>query len=1399
MAYTDADIEASRRANNVPDEAIAVRTSSGGFIFINPNQPGAQESIRRYQTGELTGGPEEVAGQSGTVLRSLPPAPPPPPAPVYTPLPQPPIALPPAPTPTPPAPPPQVPQPGPTVIEVTTERDYEARSQFVINFTVRPAVPAFPVPGFKTRQTSLRIVPVPVRLRQAFQNIMKDLLSGKVDSFFDEERVMKTVLNFGNDYQTIMTNWMYDPRDKRNATILAKLYRPLPPEVAVQDEVWISRELAPTVIDRIFADYAVVEPPKLYLRPPNRDVKITGRNGSNIDNQNLRTLLSSGSFDLVRPSDPVLEEWFSYDVNQTELNIKYNDYRNFVFFGSAANKLTAFVNKLKTIENLDKIIALNSSSLAGTGSAFITGSLPYLSVKKLADERLDLVRSFDPYERFLYYQSGSAYSSSPVTNDREDEIYFHEDATWPKIGGVVAPVASASAWLERQLEIATAYDQFNQNALINTIPQYLKNDDQSQEFLTFLNLVGHHFDELKTYIDAMDVIYDRQSDPAEGMAPDLVWNLAESVGIELPNQYAVKSLVDYTIGEVGTVSPKVYRQVAAETWKRFLHNQIYTMKTKGTKASLRALANTYGILPTTLEIRESATPGTDGNIPNFEIFEEQTNALDLVLPAYIRIPWATSSLDNLTTQLRFATTSTTGSVLFNGSTWAIALQPLTGSFGRVELRNASNVTVASSSYFEVFSGEFFSVMVRKNPSNISFYVKRAEGEDIVDNFETTIPSASLDLSSSAFMNLGGSGSFYGPAFVGYIDEFRVWGEVTSDETFDEQVRYPGLYNGNTTTSTRDALWVRLSFNKPQNLGVSSSIPNESPYARQLLPSNPLKAFTAVGFPNQPQYPNSMEVITREVLRYAPNAGASQFSTNKVIIVDDAQPLTFGDTGIPVLSPKKSMVPVSQKIDNGNRPTNIVGFFFSVTDAINDNIIRSLGTIDLQDLLGDPADQFNTNYTILEQLNQLYWDSYAYNYNINSFVDFVRDLLGPMFKQARQLIPVRAKLLGGIVHEPHILERNKLKNRPMNVTAGRLTRDTSDTQNLEATPIERDGFIVFGGEVDDLNANFIMDDIYDAFAENPQYEGTLVQSDILEVSADNPTYEGDAILVDEDIIFADYATFDEQTNLVNFTQDLLSRYGVSSVLELSELQKAELSRLLAAYRSPSSIDFGQLLEDSKKKADATLPVENFFPTVVNPVSDFDDLAAYSYFTDPNGLWSVPGIDYVRVNQSVLRDRGTWTTGTAYSRNDFVLQTGEVGDATNGNDLEFVCVATDDQFISYVPPFLDTAHWKAMKYVPVESRVLKEVILYSGSVSVAPSGSLYENPIGYQPQHYRNARDMRRGILNPRWYGCIQTDTSTTDGKPAVETTFTAGDRLVVSNPGEPVQPQNNQVGPILDVQ
>ena len=1384
--YTDEDISFLRQGISVPPNFVPVRTQIGGVVFVDQAR---QDVIDAYQTGVFTGAIDEAIPQ-GVFVRILAPPDATTPPQVLSPLPV--VYDIPSTTETPIQTVPLIQKPPQEAITPapvsTSERFYEARTQITINLNVIPQIPQF-AEVIDIRPASLRVSPLPLRLRDSFESVMKDLLSGKVDSFYDEERVMKTLLNFGNDYQALITNWIYDPTDSTNQTILVKLYRPLPDDIEEKDQLWIARELAPTVIDRVFADFTAAEPPKVFLRPPNRDITVTGQNGSKVDNRNLRNLLSSGTFDPVRPTDPVLEEWFSFDVNQTELNINYADYREFIFFGGAEARLNAFINKLLTIENLDRVITINSSSLALTGSVSVTSSLPYQSIRRLANERLDLIRSFDSYERFLYYESGVPYSSSLTTDDHDDEIFFNVDCTWPKISGSVMPVASASVWIAEQQLIARSYDSANQNSLVNTLPQYLQNDAESQDFRTFLNLVGHQFDNIKIYIDKMDVIYDRGNDPSKDISVDLIWSLASNFGIDLPNQYSVKSLVDYTIGETASVTPKIYHRVAAETWKRFLHNQIFMMKTKGTKASLRALINAYGILPSTIQIRESATPGTDNTEPVFELIEEQTNALEFTLPSYVQIPWATSSLDNRTIQLRFATTAQSNGVLLNGNNFAICLEPVTNTFGRVVVKDATATTIVSSSILDVFSGNFYSVMLRNNGSDMTFAVKRAEGADIIDSFVASIATSSFTFNTSQYINLGGSGSFFGTPFVGLVDEFRVWGEVTTDEIFDQQVQYPGLYNGNTATSVRDTLWVRLSFNKPQNIGVNTQLQNESPWARRAGIPAIMRQFTGVGFPNQPQFPNSMEVITREVLRFAPNAG-SQFTSNKVVIVPPARPKTIGDTSIPVLSPFKSMVPVQAKRDK-TQSTNLIGFYFSLTDAINDSIIRTLGTINLQDLLGDPADVFNSTYTNLTQLSDLYWESYAYNYNINSFVDFVRNLLDPLFKQARQFVPARAQLLSGIVHEPHILERNKVKNRPVQVTAGSLTRNDSDTQNLFAPPIRRDQFIIITGEDKTFQGVVRFEEIYDSDAELPQFEGRIREDEITEIIGDFATYEVATPAIDEDLIDASYPVYDDKTNQINFTTELLTRFGVTSTSELTPEQLTEFSRALLSYKNPAIINLNALYETSQ-----TLIAEfDFPPIIVNPLNDFDDLASRTYFTQPDGLWKATGIEYQRVNQNILRDRGAWTAGTTYSRNDFVTRSGSL----DSEPIEYLSITTDTQFTSFIPPESDTVNWKRMTYIPVEVDVLKKAILINGLVSIAPLDSPYPSPQGYLPQHYKFTRDYRRGALNPRWLGCLQTDQTTPDGRPAVEVTFTAGDRLVVNNPGEPIQPIDNQAGPILDIE
>jgi hypothetical protein len=1249
---------------------------------------------------------------------------------------------------------------------------------FPVTINVAPAVPVFP-PFTVSVPIPLTIHPIKLNLNDAYISGSVSLDAGKVNQYFDQERVLKTMLNFGRDYQVLLTNWEFDPRD--STSLLVKLYEPLPDPVDEKTTLWISRELSPSVVDRLFLKFTPTPPPKVYLRPRNKNVAVVGRTGQAVTNATQVTLFSSGAFNAIAPVDAVMQQWFTTDANSADLNISYNNFTKFSFFGSVQARINAFVQKLSNIEQLTAIINMNSASLARTGSANITGSSTYISLQNLGNQRMDIYRTFDGFERFLYYNSGSSYSSS-FDNQYQDQFFYTADITYPKSGSGVMPITSSAAqtWYTNISTIATAYDTQNPDALANNIPRYIVDGGKSTEFTQFLNMVGHQFDILKTYIDALPEMYSRDSDPSVAMAPETVWNIAKSFGIDLPNQYAINNIVDYTIGT--GASAKVYNQAAAETWKRFLHNQMFMLKTKGTRNSLRALSNTFGLLPTTLQIRESNTPGTAFPTGSYEQYDEQTNVVTVLSGSYFQIPWATSSLSASTFEVRFATTNkATTTVLAQGENyWAMTLQPLTGSYGRIVVQNTANSAGVSSSYFQLYSGNFYSAMVTFATNGVSLTVKRTDnGEKFVDSFSGIETNISGNVSNRWFtpqyVSLGGSGSYFGTGFSGYIDEARTWGEVLSQSVFDIHVRYPGMYNGNTTMSPATTLYTRLSFNKAQDLFNTASYPNESPYARTSGISATLLNIPAINFPLISSFPYNMAVIVRNVIRYSPNAGGSQYSSNKVVVSKPPVLQYISGSSVPVLTMNKSIVSLNAKKDFGVN-TNTIGYFFSITDAINDSIIRSLGLVDLQSLIGDPADQYSNTYASLNILNSLYWNNYAYVYDTNKFITFVKNLLEPLFQQARTLIPARSKLLSGIVHEPHILERAKVQVYPLDITAGTKTRrDQKTTHNLQASVVKMQPT---------ASAGF------------PTKYTSLSLTQSLSVNASMPMYNARYATTSSWNFNIKPIYLDDSTNLRGYQQNLLQVYGASSYTQLTPAQLSVYNALLAQYASPATVATNAVFTSAKTAMSSS--GDAFLIKMIEPYTDFTKYGATVFFTDINGWVRIPITTFTRTNQNILTNRGQWAYGTKYSRNDFVYQTGQSGSTVTGDNKEFVCISTNNAFASTVVPGLDPANWRSMTYDPSTTLTLRQAILISSSVSFAQTGSGKPIVFGYRPEHYHKTNDKRLRVRNGYYLGCLQTSGSTTDGQQPVTVTFSAGDTLVVRGASAPVQPTNNSSGPLLNV-
>ena len=1276
---------------------------------------------------------------------------------------------------------------------------------YVAGVGILPPIPTF---GTAHINNTCNLVSIPIALpfRNAFMATVRDLLNGKVESYYDTDRILKTLLNFGTEYQSLMTNWKYDSTDSTGHSIIVKLYKPLPPEITTKTYTYITRELAYPVVDKLYIIEAPAAPPTVYLRPPNKKLSLTGQYGTQVSNVTYETLFSTGAFDDVQPQDRVMEEWYITSLEGVELNVDYSNFKNFVFYGSAQKRLEAFKNKLSLIEQYSQMVTMNSDALG----SFYTGSSAYNSIYNIAQKKQDMIRSFDGYERFLYYSSSAAmsgsFSSEPETDDQDIFVYY-ADATWPKIGGTVASVTSSLAeeWYIGIQEIAASYDAWNVNRFVNNLPEYLVTDAESEPYIRFFDLTGHMFDTVKLYINHMPDMHLRNNDVNTGISHDLIWDVAKGFGINLPNQYAVESLFNFAIG-----GSKIYRQSAAETWKRILHNHMFMMKTKGTKASLTALLNAYGINATSIQIRETSTPSNFYATQSFENYEEQTIALRQVFTQVIEtdlnrediatlnsgskleMPWS-SSIGNtpISVQIRFALapTATHQAILSVGNQWAIVAVPAivgsSGSYSRIEywVTNGWASIPSSGSYiskgpilthqdFLLGEDKFYSLMVVNDPSgNIFSYFKKADndGDLIINDVKSgsSIPGIVAAKNAwepqlySEYVQLGGQplhdieNRIYIHGMTGLVDEFRVWGERITEETFDRWVKYPGLYNGNTLSSSAEVMWARASFNQTRNLFATASYPNESPHQRRADALASMADFSAIGFEDKPLEPCNMYKYTRTVQRLAPSAGGSQYDSNKVIVVDPPI-FTYGTQDAPILRTDKSIVPLTKKVEEYRKNSNVVGLYFSATSAVNDSIIRSIGNVDLQDYIGNPQYIYSPIYTDLNKLNKFYWSNYAYTFNQNKFIDFVKNMMGPLFDQAKELVPARVKLLTGIVIEPHILERYRYPLKPLNLEKGDMAVSYSLDRSETLT-----------GEYDNLIIDIPM-------GSNTKLDGALSnQSSLLQLSNQ----------LQLNTEYADNFGYIQLSNQVKLGTDYQN---------LGHTINTATASSLAAEMLDNSVSYN-IYDDvfRRVRIKASLFITDCLSPLFESLFDANNPESTTYFTNPNGYIAIPSYTYVRSKDNILNDKGYWMKGHGYSKNDVVSQSFAYKD-----DREFYAIR--DNFISNTEPLSDRLNWRPVTYVAEQGYVIKKAVLVDEKFTIAPMASTKPIVVGYRPQHYRNFSPKYTAFKRARYTGCVQDNTTTMDKTPSVVVLMSSGDKLVVTQGREPIVRRDDTAGPRLDV-
>lgn len=693
-----------------------------------------------------------------------------------------------------------------------------------------------------------------------------------------------------------------------------------------------------------------------------------------------------------------------------------------------------------------------------------------------------MVNGFDGFEKFLYTSSS---------------------LSWPYNGNdrIESSNIDVSNWYNNIITLAEDYDIQNSNWVQNNIPQYIVNNEENDQFLLFLSMIGQHFDNIYYHTKAIERSRGLGYKSSNQMSDKLLYDTLKSFGWDAKNLAADSNLWKYVFGqdsEGNVVETNPAKQRTNEVWKRIVNNLPYLLKNKGTKKGIYALLACYGIPSSNLSIIEFGGPEvSDSSTTKYE-FDNITTALKMISGSYIEMEWKNTNKGvkpNTIEMFVKPVKSDTTYTLISGSNWNLQTSgSLTSDYGKVQLYYSGSSKIESS-LLPIFNGNFFGIAVSSGSNGLQLSLRQSNKDRTI--FEETISgSYTTNWNNGSTIKLGGN-------YSGSIDEFRLWSDTLDREVFYQHVSFPEMINGNNVSSSTDDLYFRLDFEYPKNLALTSSLINvdtniyfedglnrndyENGTTASLYSNNtsPLLSASAYGFDSITSYPYQFEAIDRSVILDMPNIGSSRYSTNKVRFEEQT---LVSDLSVKSRATVKSF-------DQAPTDSNRVGLFFSPTKELNIDIAKSFGGINIDDYIGDPSDRYKSNYKSLDNLRHYYFKRFK-NKDIYEYINLIKLYEKSMFEDIKKMLPARVKATTGLLIEPHFLERSKIEHKkPIGDDYQKeVSINYSDTT---ITLAENQQFEILLNTPDEQSLK----------GENQQYDALIVNTSNQQIESDNYQQDG----------------------------------------------------------------------------------------------------------------------------------------------------------------------------------------------------------------------------------------------------------------------------------------------------
>ena len=814
----------------------------------------------------------------------------------------------------------------------------------------------------------------------------------------------------------------FESSPSKYTSVVVKLTKPLGNEVQPRNSVAVCGRLLKSYVEKIIVfPEASIKPDRDDFSEPNFAIDVTSNSGNSTDWQTWNSLLDAD----LTTSQQIINHYFSGSLGQTKLNIDYSDFANFIHFSSATERVDNFVYKLQQIENYNsRINVLNG----------VSGSEAITNISQSLVRRDRIIGGFDDFEHWMYYDvnknnytfwSSSAYQIEP----------YPKVSTYPHVLRHITS-SQAETWYAGVYASASLYDELNDSRLRNFIPIHLQEDEKNSDYITFIDMIGQHFDVYWTYIKALTDINKREEHPRDGMADEILKSVAQSVGWQLSNGYSDVNLWKYALGvesngtlyQTGSLQSKAREQITHEIWRRIVNNIPLLYKTKGTARSIKSILASYGIPQAFLQIREWGGPAVNEKKNIYEN-ERFLYKLELSKDQYSTHPWGTINNQRPST------------------IEIIGKMPL-GNYHVMRLTSGSNYL----DYFWDYDSNAKTARIRAgvNGSDIisSSYVPYKTRRDVVftiassslsinaamvDDFGYVLanPTASTTASNATLNSLWsvgrgtlrvpGSYTFPSNNYTASIQEVRYYTTVLSNEIVKEHSKNREAYfaDDNTTDLNMLTAYDKLLYRiYPDSSFNSASIVSVHP--NQKVTQTDQGYVLSASFANVSSSNLVGEVDTQWIT--IPSVGALNLMNNKIRI--ESASLKG------VLNPDYSVE--QSEYDYAPLDSNLLGTYFSTVDTINYDIFNSEGYFEADDWVGDPDERFNDDYPLLKYKARNYFQKYTTGTALDLIMDMLARYDMSVFEQIKQLLPARVDWHKGIMIEPHVFERSKYR-RPRGVS------------------------------------------------------------------------------------------------------------------------------------------------------------------------------------------------------------------------------------------------------------------------------------------------------------------------------------------------------------------------------